>query len=76
MFTSQTVPISTTQHNRIETHFVIGQDKEGHWLALETHRLGGGLFTSRQSAVHFVELETGHRSGAYEFASAPLSLTF
>ena len=76
MLNSQTTPIAVTQPAPIENHLIIGQDVNGRWLALETPRLGGGLFRSRLSAVRFVEFETGHRAGAYEFASAPLALTF
>ena len=75
MNTSQTM-ISATQKAPVESHFIIGQDTTGQWLALETHRLGGGVFKSRQSAIHFVELETGRRAGAYELSSAPLALSF
>lgn len=67
---------SATQQKPVEIHFLIGQNTASQWLALETHRLGGGLFTSCQSAIRFVELEIGHRAGAYELLSTPLSLTF
>ena len=60
----------------VESHFIIGQDATGHWLALETHHLGGGLFKSCQNAIRFVEHETGHRAGAYELSSTPMSLSF
>ena len=75
MLTSQ----HTASMNRptpVESHFIIGQNAAGQWLALETHRLGGGLFRSCRSAIRFVELETGYRSLAYELSSMPLSLTF
>ena len=75
MLTSQT-KIPATRQAPVESHFIIGQDVTGQWLALETRRLGGGLFKSCQSAIRFVELETGHRAGAYEFSPTPLSLTF
>ena len=75
MFTSQ-VAASTNRQTPVESHFIIGQNSAGQWLALETHRLGGGLFRSCQSAIRFVELETGHRAGAYELATTPVSLTF
>lgn len=75
MLTSRTT-IPATQQAPVESHFIIGQDTTGQWLALETHRLGGGLFKSCQNAIRFVEHETGHRAGAYELSSAPLSLSF
>ena len=59
-----------------QPHFLVGQDQDGQWLAVETHNLGGGLFKSRRDALHFADLETGHRPGAVEFATAPLKLRF
>lgn len=75
MFTSHTT-IPAGKQAAVESHFIIGQDLSGRWLALETHRLGGGLFNTCQSAIRFVEHETGHRPGAYELSSAPLTLSF
>lgn len=75
MFISQNA-VSAARQQPVESHFMIGQDATGQWLVLETHRLGGGLFKSRRSAIRFVELETGHRAGAYELSSSPLTLTF
>ena len=65
-----------SEERTVESHFIVGQDATGRWLALETHRIGGGVFTSRQRAIHFVELEPGRRTGAYELSSAPLILSF
>lgn len=45
----------------VEPHVVIGQDARFCWLAIETHDLGGGIFKSREDALHFVDFETGHR---------------
>lgn len=59
-----------------EPHFVVGQDDRGCWLAIETHNMGGGIFKSREDALHFVDFETGHRPGAIELATAPLQLRF
>jgi hypothetical protein len=59
-----------------QPHFIVGQDPHGWWLAIETHNLGGGLFKSRQDALHFVGFETDHRPGAFELATKPLELTF
>ena len=57
-------------------HFIVGQDPHGFWLAIETHNLAGGLFKSREDAIHFVDFETGHRADAFELATAPLQLSF
>jgi hypothetical protein len=40
--------------------YVIGRDREGHWLALETHGRGGGIFVSREAALAYAGFETGH----------------
>ncbi len=57
-------------------HFVVGQDDHGCWLAVETHNLGGGLFKSRQDALHYADFETGHRPGAIEMSPGLLQLRF
>ncbi len=44
--------------------FIVGQDPEGHWVAIETHGRAGGLFRSRKAAVDYAEHETGHRPDA------------
>ena len=55
--------------------FIVGQDREGHWLAVETHGLGGGLFRSRDTAFHYARDECRRRPGAVRFVDEPLSLT-
>jgi hypothetical protein len=54
--------------------FVIGRDAEGHWLALETHGLSGGLFRSQEAASRYATFETDHRQGAVQFAQDPVAL--
>jgi len=44
--------------------YLVGQDFEGHWIAVEVHGRGGGLFRDRQAAFHFAENETGRRRDA------------
>ena len=44
--------------------FVVGQDPEGHWVAIEIHGRAGGLFRSREAAIGFAEGETRHRPDA------------
>ena len=55
--------------------FIVGQNPKGAWIALETHWLAGGIFVSRDAALHYAQFETGHRPGAVRFASRPLKLT-
>lgn len=59
-----------------QTHYLVGQDPSGMWLAVEIHDRGGGFFRSRAAALHFVDFETGHRAGAVDLATAPLQLKF
>ncbi|MDX7951749.1 hypothetical protein P7D22_11275 [Lichenihabitans sp. Uapishka_5] len=66
---SERVDPAATRH-----HFIIGQDETGHWLAVEAHRLNGGIFLSREEAIRYVAFETGHQADAYELSAAPLSL--
>ncbi len=58
------------------TVFIVGQDPQGQWLALETHGLAGGLFKTRQDAIRFADFETDHRPGSVQLSTAPLRLTF
>ncbi len=44
--------------------FMVGQDPEGHCVAIEIHGRAGGLFRSRKAAVDYVEDETDHRPDA------------
>jgi hypothetical protein len=44
--------------------FIVGQDPEGHWVAIETHGRAGGIFRSRKAAVDYAEDETDHRPDA------------
>ena len=59
-----------------DPQFIVGQDQQGRWLAVETRHLGGGLFKSRQDALRYADFETGHRPGAVELAKVPLRLSF
>ena len=54
--------------------FLVGQDPQGRWLAVETHGMGGGLFRSKIDALHYAVFETGKRPGAIRFAGSPLEL--
>lgn len=42
-------------------HFVVGQDRSGHWVVTETHGLYGGIFCSRDAALRFAKFETADR---------------
>jgi hypothetical protein len=51
-------------------HFKIGRDREGHWIAVETHGRGGGYFRSRDDALHYARAE----AGAVTFSARPIAL--
>lgn len=54
--------------------YVVGRDAQGHWLAVETHGLGGGLFTSREAAFRYASFETDRRAGAVAVVAEPVTL--
>ncbi len=54
--------------------FIVGQDREGHWLAVETHGLGGGIFRSRDTAFHYARDECHRRPGAVRLVDEPITL--
>ncbi len=54
--------------------FLVGQDGEGHWLAVETHGLGGGIFITRDAALNYALGETGRRPGAVTSTAQPIVL--
>lgn len=59
----------------IPLRFVIGQDREGHWIVRATHGRAGGMFVSRKAALDYAEFESNHRPGAVHLAAQPLELT-
>ena len=54
--------------------FVVGQDPEGHWVAIEIHGRAGGLFRNRQAAVDYATDETGHRPDAVRLSGERIAL--
>ncbi|MCJ2127275.1 hypothetical protein [Methylobacterium sp. E-045] len=56
------------------TSFIVGQDPQGHWVAVETHGLGGGLFRTRHDALHYAIDLTGHRPDAVVIATDRIEL--
>jgi hypothetical protein len=44
-------------------HFVVGQDRSGHWIVTETHGLYGGIFCSKDAALRFAKFETADGRG-------------
>lgn len=56
------------------TRFIVGQDPEGHWVAIEIHGRAGGLFRSRKDAVDYAENETDHRPHAVLLSGEHIAL--
>ncbi|WP_092042203.1 hypothetical protein [Methylobacterium pseudosasicola] len=54
--------------------FVVGQDPEGHWVAIEIHGRAGGLFRSREAAFDYAVGETGHRPDAVQLSAERIAL--
>ena len=53
-------------------HFKIGRDREGHWIAVETHGRGGGYFRSLDDALHYARAVAG--AGFVTVSARPLAL--
>lgn len=54
--------------------FVVGQDHRGHWLAVETHGHGGGIFCNRQAAMRYAAFESGWRPNAVKLVGPKVLL--
>jgi hypothetical protein len=54
--------------------FRVGRNREGLWVAVETSGMAGGIFTSRDAALHYAAFETDRRPGAVRFVAEPLEL--
>lgn len=54
--------------------YLVGQDGEGHWLAVEIHGLGGGIFASRDEAFRYARDESHRLPGAVRLAEGPVRL--
>jgi hypothetical protein len=58
----------------MDTQFIVGQDEQGHWLALEANGLRGGIFVDRGAAWRFARTETRQCPDAVRFSKTPLTL--
>ena len=52
--------------------YLVGQDGEGHWVAVETGGRAGGIFRSRQDAIRYACVESGCRPDAVRLAAGPI----
>ena len=53
--------------------FVVGQDEDGHWVAVESQGRGGGIFINREAAVKYAAFETGQHSDAVRCSNKTLA---
>jgi hypothetical protein len=56
------------------SRFVIGRDGHGCWVAVEVHGRAGGLFRTRQAALHYAVEATAHRPNAVRIAADRIEL--
>jgi hypothetical protein len=52
--------------------YLVGQDGEGHWVAVETGGRAGGIFRTRQDAIRYACVETGCRPDDVRLAVDPI----
>lgn len=72
--TTAEFPVAETEASRGLPSYVVGQDGQGRWIALESHGLGGGYFRSREAAFHYAVSQTGRRAGAVRLSAEPLRI--
>nr|WP_128564365.1 RAG2 PHD domain containing protein [Methylobacterium crusticola] len=65
-------PLSAPSVSDGHLSFLVGPSLEGHWLAIETHGLGGGIFRSQRDALNYAAFETGRRPDAVRLSPDPL----
>lgn len=53
--------------------FLVGRDEAGRWLALEDHGLAGGIFATKEAALHYASAETGRRPGGVRLARCAIA---
>ena len=54
--------------------FLVGRDRDGHWVARDQRGLRGGLFVDRAEAVKFAMFENGNRPQAVVTVAGVLEL--
>ena len=52
--------------------YLVGQDGDGHWVAVETGGRAGGIFRTRQDAIRYACVETGCRPDAVRLSAEPI----
>jgi len=54
--------------------FLVGRDRDGHWIARDQSGLRGGLFVDRAEALKFAMFENGNRPQAVVMVPGVLEL--
>jgi hypothetical protein len=54
--------------------FLIGRDREGHWVVRDVQGLRGGLFVERKAALKYALFENGNRPQAVVMVPGVLEL--
>jgi hypothetical protein len=69
--------LSRQSHSSVDagasTYFLVGQDGEGHWVAVETGGRAGGIFRTQQDAIRYACSEAGCRPDEVRLAREPIS---
>jgi hypothetical protein len=52
--------------------FIITKDASNNWILMETHGLCGGVFVSRDAAIHFADLECRNREATFEVVTGSI----
>lgn len=68
------VPQASAASRPAGPHFQVGRDRDGFWIAVETHGRGGGYFCSFEAALHYARFNAGRDPGGVTLASQPLDL--
>lgn len=69
---SPTIPIVAPAGDT--ARFIVGQDPEGRWVAIEIHGRAGGLFRSREAAYDYAAGETDHHPDAVQVSAERIAL--
>jgi hypothetical protein len=65
-------PPSLSSHK--SSLFLVGKDRDGHWIARDSGGLRGGLFVDRAEALKFAMFENGNRPEAVVMVPGVLEL--
>lgn len=68
-------PIVSEASAAPHARFIVGQDPQGRWVAVEVHGLAGGLFRTRRDALHYATDETRRHPDAVQISTDLVELT-